>query len=116
MTFTPTKQFVAKVRWWRSTCHSQTSHYTTRAAASLLNGTASGSLYLDDGVSLEQAATSYIQFYYNKKGVFSMTGTFGYGAGVNIESVIVLGSKPGSDEQVLIHKPIPLSGEFALQT
>ena len=81
-----------------------------------LDGTASGSLYLDDGVSLEQKGTSYIQFHYNTEGVFSMTGTFGYNAGVNIESVIVLGSKAGSDKQVLIHEPIPLTSQFSMAT
>lgn len=83
------------------------------------DGTASGSLYLDDGVSIEQAATSYIKFNYSEKGVFSMTGSFGYDAGVSIESIIVLGSQSshtGSSKQVLIHEPIPLTGEYSMQT
>ncbi|KAK1089806.1 hypothetical protein LTR48_009557, partial [Friedmanniomyces endolithicus] len=46
-----------------------------------LNGTASGSLYLDDGVSIEQAAMSYIDFKYDASGHFVMTGSFGYDAG-----------------------------------
>ena len=81
-----------------------------------LDGTASGSLYLDDGVSLEQAGTTYIQFHYSKKGVFSMTGTFGYDSSVSIESLIVLGGNSGSGKQVLIHEPIPLKDKFSLQT
>lgn len=56
-----------------------------------LNGTAAGSLYLDDGDSLVQPLISDIQFTYSKKGVFSMSGLFGYDSGVIIESVVVLG-------------------------
>jgi alpha-glucosidase len=81
-----------------------------------LDGAASGSLYLDDGVSLEQAGTTYIQFHYSKKGVFSMTGSFGYDAGVSIENLIVLGGKSRSDKQVPIHEPIRLKDKFSLQT
>ena len=55
-----------------------------------LGGTASGSLYLDDGDSLVQAATSEIVFTY-ANGSFSMTGSFGYDAGVAIESITLLG-------------------------
>lgn len=49
-----------------------------------------GSLYLDDGVSLEQKATSEIQFTYDG-GKLKMDGTFGYDAGVGIKTVTVLG-------------------------
>lgn len=55
------------------------------------NGTASGSLYLDDGDSLVQAMTSDIHFTYSANGVFSMTGSFNYDPGVVIESITVLG-------------------------
>ncbi|KAI1389954.1 glycoside hydrolase family 31 protein [Hypoxylon trugodes] len=41
------------------------------------DGKASGQLYLDDGVSIEQAATSDIKFDY-ADGVLSINGTFGY--------------------------------------
>lgn len=60
-----------------------------------LNGTATGSLYLDDGDSLYQTAISYIQFSY-ANGTLSMTGTFDYDAGVSIETVTVLGSGSNS--------------------
>jgi alpha-glucosidase len=56
-----------------------------------LDGTATGSLYLDDGDSLVQPAISDIQFTYSKSGVFSMDGSFGYNSEVVIESVVVLG-------------------------
>jgi len=61
-----------------------------------LNGTASGSLYLDDGVSIEQAAMSYIDFKYDASGHFVMTGSFGYDAGVSITSITVLGGNSNS--------------------
>ncbi|KAI6896478.1 alpha-glucosidase [Hortaea werneckii] len=57
-----------------------------------LDGTAKGSLYLDDGVSLEQGATSYIHFHYSANGEFRMEGTFGYDSGNAITGVMVLGS------------------------
>jgi alpha-glucosidase len=56
-----------------------------------LDGTASGSLYLDDGDSLIQPAVSDSQFTYSAKGIFSMQGSFD--SGVVIESVTVLGSE-----------------------
>lgn len=56
-----------------------------------LQGTASGSLYLDDGVSLVQPSTSYIQFSY-ARGKLDISGTFGYNAGVVIESITLLGT------------------------
>ena len=58
--------------------------------APALDGTAKGSLYLDDGVSLVQKATSDINFIYADRH-FWMDGTFEYEAGVEVERVIVLG-------------------------
>jgi len=57
------------------------------------DGTASGSLYIDDGVSLTQAATSEISFSFAKRALV-MGGTFGYDVGdVLISSVKFLGLK-----------------------
>lgn len=54
-------------------------------------GQASGTLYLDDGDSIEQPKTSVINFEY-LDGLFSMTGTFGYNAGnVIVSQITVLG-------------------------
>ena len=61
-----------------------------------LDGGASGSLYLDDGDSLEQPSTSMINFTYSH-GTFSMSGSYGYDAGVNVESVTVLGVSSAPD-------------------
>ena len=85
-----------------------------------LNGEASGSLYLDDGVSIEQEATSYIQFHYNDR-QFSMDGSFDYDAGVSIEKIVVLGkssdSDSGSDENGRIDTDadelVALSGPYS---
>ncbi|RAO65251.1 uncharacterized protein BHQ10_001263 [Talaromyces amestolkiae] len=54
-------------------------------------GQASGTLYLDDGDSINQPKTSVINFEY-LDGLFSMTGTFGYDTGnVVISQITVLG-------------------------
>ena len=55
------------------------------------DGKASGSLYIDDGVSLQQAATSEITFSW-ENGAFAMTGTFGYNNGpLGVSNVVILG-------------------------
>ena len=85
-----------------------------------VDGLASGTLYLDDGVSIEQSGTSYIHFKYNKHGKFTMTGSFGYDAGVSIESVIVLGPSSSSDSsenavsKSILKKSIPLTAPFSV--
>ncbi|KAK5105011.1 hypothetical protein LTS08_001284 [Lithohypha guttulata] len=56
------------------------------------DGTASGSLYIDDGISLEQAAISYISFSWDGSN-FSMNGTYDYSTGVNISQIILLGQR-----------------------
>ncbi|KAK3114409.1 hypothetical protein LTR53_007334 [Teratosphaeriaceae sp. CCFEE 6253] len=90
-----------------------------------LNGTAAGNLYLDDGVSIEQAATSYISFSYDASGHFAMTGSFGYAAGVSITSITVLGGGSGGNSsagaatasKVVAQKTlsIPLTGPKSVQ-
>ena len=60
-------------------------------------GKASGSLYLDDGDSIKQAATSRIEFSY-AEGELTVEGEFGYTAEHNsISSVVVLGGEGGGD-------------------
>ncbi|KAK5169939.1 hypothetical protein LTR04_005570 [Oleoguttula sp. CCFEE 6159] len=56
-----------------------------------LDGTASGSLYLDEGDALAQPATSVISFKYSR-GQLSMSGTFGYNPNVVIATVTLLGA------------------------
>ena len=96
-----------------------------------LDGTANGTLYLDDGDSLEQQATTLVNFTYNL-GIFQMTGDYSYDAGVQIESILVLGvdTQPGNvtgaggnevpysyNEQskvLSVNVTIPLTGDAAV--
>lgn len=55
------------------------------------NGTAVGSLYLDDGVSLEQENTADISFTFDGHKL-SMDGSFGYPTAARLKRVKVLGS------------------------
>lgn len=66
---------------------------------------AQGTLYLDDGDSIEQNATSNIVFTYNN-GAFSMSGSFGYDAGVSIKNITVLGTGQS------VQGPVSLKGEY----
>jgi alpha-glucosidase len=78
------------------------------------DGNASGSLYLDDGVSLEQEATSYINFSYDgASSKFTMDGTFDYDAGVIIESITVLGREGGPSS--LVPYQVELTGPATLE-
>ena len=65
-----------------------------------LDGSARGSLYLDDGDSIVQKATSEITFAY-RKGALTMQGKFGYRAGVKIAEAVFLGMK-GLPKQVTL--------------
>ncbi|GIZ37193.1 hypothetical protein CKM354_000065000 [Cercospora kikuchii] len=58
------------------------------------DGKASGSLYLDDGDSLVQAATSEITFEY-ENGELKIGGTFGYTTDALVTTVTVLGGGSG---------------------
>ena len=53
------------------------------------DGSANGSLYLDDGLSIEQSSTTFINFTY-ASGDFSMSGDYSYPANVSIERITVL--------------------------
>ena len=91
-----------------------------------LDGTASGSLYLDEGESIEQPNTSLIDFTFTN-GQFAMTGSYGYDAGVNVEAITILGQAgepavvtiPGSSNPqytynsgvVVIDASVPLTGD-----
>ncbi|KAK0927436.1 hypothetical protein LTR29_017640 [Friedmanniomyces endolithicus] len=93
-----------------------------------LSGTAVGSLYLDDGDSMNHPATSYVDFNYSN-GVFSMSGQFDYNAGVSITSVTVLGGGGSSSnssapstygastasQNVTKQTSIPLTGPLTMQ-
>ncbi|CAO2655460.1 Nn.00g105240.m01.CDS01 [Neocucurbitaria sp. VM-36] len=65
-----------------------------------------GTLYLDDGDSLEQEATSNIVFMYDD-GAFSISGDFGYQTDVVIQNITVLGAA-----QQTVQGPVSLTGEY----
>ncbi|KAF2025355.1 alpha-glucosidase-like protein [Setomelanomma holmii] len=70
------------------------------------NGTnqAYGTLYLDDGDSINQKSTSNIVFTYNN-GAFSMSGDFGYNASVSIKNITLL----GTNGQQTVKGPVALT-------
>ncbi|KAK3378615.1 alpha-glucosidase-like protein [Podospora didyma] len=58
------------------------------------DGTASGQLYLDDGVSVVQGGTTFIKFKY-ARGVLVAKGTFGYKTSVKITKITLVGRGRG---------------------
>ncbi|KAL2871834.1 putative alpha-glucosidase [Aspergillus lucknowensis] len=68
------------------------------------DGTASGSLYLDDGDSVEQILTAEIEFEY-RHGILSVKGSLGRNIPVDLESVTLLGGtstlSTGEQKQVI---------------
>ncbi|BCR86771.1 putative alpha-glucosidase [Aspergillus chevalieri] len=69
-----------------------------------LDGAASGSLYLDDGDSLEQPKTSEIEFEY-RDGELKIGGKFEYDGDAVVEAVTLLGEKSEKKEvQVKLNK------------
>lgn len=98
-----------------------------------MDGAANGSLYLDDGLSIEQSSTTFINFTYTAGGAFSMSGDYSYPANVSIEKITVLNvaSAPPSinipaapqsnftysavDKAVMIETNIPLTQDASFQ-
>ncbi|KAI0386892.1 glycoside hydrolase family 31 protein [Hypomontagnella monticulosa] len=84
------------------------------------DGKASGTLYLDDGVSIAQAGTSEIQFKY-ADGVLTVDGTFGYKAEeLRISKITVLGvgkggCKRAAKKEVTIEVDQPLTEAFTIE-
>lgn len=79
-----------------------------------VDGTAAGTLYLDDGVSLQQQGTTLITFKY-KAGVLTARGTFGYRTNVKITKVTVIGAgrkRDGGDATAVAEVDQPLTGDF----
>lgn len=80
------------------------------------DGTASGTLYIDDGESLEQKGTTLITFKY-KKGVLTAKGDFGYETNVRISKLTIIGAghkRDGEAETTDVKVNKPLTGEFTL--
>jgi alpha-glucosidase len=90
------------------------------------DGTAKGTLYLDEGEQIEQPATSDIEFSF-ADGKFSATGSFGYtgasGESVTVARVVVLGQEnagkvgtfDSSSKTVTVDGPWKLSGAWGFQ-
>lgn len=83
-----------------------------------LDGTASGSLYLDEGNNLDQPDTSEITFSY-ANGTFVMGGTFGYDTGnVSITSILLLGGDATANSSTSLKtmsESVPLTGAYSVQ-
>jgi alpha-glucosidase len=79
------------------------------------DGTATGQLYLDDGVSIQQQGTTLITFSY-KRGVLTARGTFGYKTKVKIAKVTVIGAggrkRDGEAETASVVVNQSLTGDF----
>lgn len=68
---------------------------------------ASGTLYLDDGDSINQTSTSNIVFTYDN-GAFSMSGDFGYKTDVSIKNITLL----GATTQQTVQGPVSLTKSY----
>ncbi|KAK0745418.1 glycosyl hydrolases family 31-domain-containing protein [Apiosordaria backusii] len=81
------------------------------------DGTATGTLYLDDGVSIQQKGTTEITFRY-ARGVLTAKGKFGFQTKVKITKVTVIGAgKRKRDDEVketTVEVAQPLTGEFEI--
>ena len=85
-----------RVDWANTTTMLRKLPFKLVIAPSATDGNATGTLYLDDGKSIIQQATSVINFTYTgSKSTLKMAGTFEYdpGATVNLNEVVLLGVK-----------------------
>ena len=72
-----------------------------------LDGAASGNLYLDDGDSIVQEATSNIELSYESSQL-KISGSFGYNPGVEISQATFLGVSNKPRTVAINNRPVPL--------
>ncbi|KAL2874289.1 hypothetical protein SGCOL_010551 [Colletotrichum sp. CLE4] len=81
------------------------------------DGTAKGQLYLDDGVSEEQAGVTLVTFDY-KDGKVSVDGEFGYSTPLKVSKVTLLsGGKTAKRQETIktVAVEYPLTGPFVIE-
>ncbi|RFU76067.1 glycosyl hydrolase family 31 [Trichoderma arundinaceum] len=85
------------------------------------SGSATGELYLDDGVSIEQRATTHVTFTY-KNGIFILGGSFSLRVPFAISKVTILGGKSaflksnsGSSNSQTFNVNLPFNGPTSIR-
>lgn len=74
-----------------------------------IDGTATGQLYVDDGVSLNQPTTTDVMMNY-KNGLLTVSGQFGYATGVQVSRIRFLGVTKAPVSIMANYKVIELGG------
>nr|GAT54403.1 alpha-glucosidase [Mycena chlorophos] len=72
------------------------------------DGSASGTLYVDDGIHIDQPAQTLVSMTF-RHGTLSVSGSFDFATGVNVAGVKVLGSTRAPRGVLLNGKPVPQS-------
>lgn len=79
-----------------------------------LNNSAMGRLYLDDGISLEQNGTTYVEFVWDGSSI-TMGGTYDYDAGVNMTGVYMLGQTSAPQAVTFQGQPVQTTWNSSTQ-
>lgn len=79
-----------------------------------LDDSATGSLYFDDGVSIQTNASTEVQMQYDR-GTLTVNGSFGYPLGVNVASAVFL-NVSAAPKMVLVDSSTVNSSAFSYDT